>query len=1070
MEIGHSPGNPAWTLVERIVSILAPAGCETLWINVSSGLFTAIAILLTSRIAFATVSYSLSRALPTLSTKRRSICSAIAAAVGAMSLAWCDSVWFSAVEAEVYAMSLMLSALSVWTIVVWAKIPRNSADSIARANRWLILSAYIIGFSIGVHQLNLLVIPALALLMAYKLNPQRHRLLKFLSALAVGCVIIVMLLVGMMPGTIMNACDFEILFVNKFGLPYNSGVCAYLVSLFIMSLATVILLRIQHRNRAVRIVTAVSLTTLLYLSGVFSFVHNPLLNIAVCIVVAFSSTLAAGINRSTLLTSTWMLIMVLIGFSVYLIIPIRSSAMPPMNESTPATPFDFHVYLQREQYGPGNSLLKGPTPYSRPLFIEDFKNDTTPVYNRFALKALHPVYRKSVPGMIPNNLSRELTGKDSAEFKRLQNRGTDAWLLTDYTFKTVDIPELDAWFSRLTGRQPDDIESYGAWTGMNSTTMVSVDISEALDSLGNPVGKIGADGKRHKGKALRPAWHHHLAMLLGYQTGYMYLRYLLWNFSGRQNDIPSTGEIDHGNFITGFPIIDNAMLGPQQSLPADHHSENRGYNRYFMLPLLLGLIGAFWMSACNRNVRRIDTVILMLFLLTGVAIVVYLNQNTGEARERDYSFLGSYMAFSLWISAGCAAVFVGIRKLAMRFKLTDKRLFVIALCAELTCTAIPVLMIAQNYDDHDRSRRTAASDFACNILNSLDKNAIVIVDGDNLTFPLWYAQEVLGVRRDVRVVSATYLTQPQYVAQLMIPQWDSPAVEFTAEPYQILSGRFGNVPYRKDESLKPEDAVTALRKLYNDPSVHASFQTSHLIVPGYSPEEFTVKLRETASGNGYIRRRALMLLDMFVTNMASENPRPIYILTPLNKSYYAGFHSLSVPGLYAYQLPPSPTSAHRDSVDMAYLKKLKFGGFELSNPPYVDLTVYREAAIQRSALLMLAKRRLHAGDKQNAYRIATMALKNIPASSAPFRTPANMGEAFQELFEAAEILHASAADDNQRVQALELLKSELQRSKQYLRFVNSMKESRRNAISRSTRSTAAQTKRIQHLTDSLSNL
>lgn len=1063
LQVGHPPGNPLWTLLCRVASMFAPAGKEALFVNLTSSLFTAIAIALVCRIAFASLQLISEKCYSEIPVKTRALACGICSLCGSMSLAWCDSVWFSAVEAEVYALSLMLTALCLMVMVIWARLPRHTHMQRRYADRYLVLTAYLLGLSMGAHQLNLLVIPALTLIVAFRLSPSRKRPVYTLSALLAGCVIIVLLLKGTLTGTARLACDAELLMVNGLHCSYNSGVVAYITVAVLSAVTTPLLLGLH--SKTAKIFAAIDLMLLMFCSGIFMFLENIGINIILSVAVAVVLVYTRILKRHQLVTMSWMLTMILIGFSVYLIIPIRSASNPTLNESQPADAFSYYSYLSREQYG-SNPLLFGPTPYSRPVVNETYINDSTPQYRYYKLERLSPQYVRKIPGMQIANNSRMLNADDSLRFANLQKREGDAYQLADYRYRTVDIPELNMFFSRLHGRKKEDIDSYKSWAGMDSASMMEVEISEACDTSGNYVGKIGDDGKRHRPIALKPTQKHNIRFLLGYQIGYMYLRYLLWNFSGRQNDIPSTGEIEHGNFITGVTAIDNAMLGDNSLMPPSAFSDNPGYNRYFMLPLILGLIGAIATAFGPRIMRRVDTVILIVFLLTGVAIVVYLNQNTGEARERDYSFLGSYMAYSLWIALGSGVLSIWVRKIFTGIKYIASKANAALIVTALLLLLIPIEMLCQNYNDHDRSHRTAAEDYAVNIIQSFEKDAIVFVDGDNLTFPLWYAREVLGLRRDVRIVSVTYLTQPGYIQQLMVDNYDSPALPITARPEQIASGRFASVGYCSDTTLLVPDAIEALKELYADTAPFPRLLASQLLLKNPTGKDFKVDLAKTASGSSTIKRKHLIILDIIATNMACESPRPIYFLNSLNASYYAGTAEMAQPALFAYRIGSETSREMLDSIAFAQLQQLRFGGYELEKKPYTDFTVHRESSIQRTALLSLARRRLEAGDKKQARKAALLAIEKFSPQYVPWRMTSVQGVPFDEIMQCADIIAATATNDNERLMAVKLLRNQYQLAQQWQRYLHGL-GSRRNAASRSVRALASKAERFKAMADSI---
>lgn len=608
LEVGHPPGNPTWQLIANVVSHLGgSAGSAAVIINVMSAVATAAAAALLCEIIFIFIRYAILRGGARRNARAASWC----AVCGALCFAWCDSVIFSAVEAEVYALSIMFTALTVWLSMKWAQA--RLAGRQGRSRRIAILTWYVMGLSMGVHELNLLALPAMGLVYWYVYRSLRPS--------------------------------------------------------------------------------------------------------------------ARPLTR-TLTTSLWGILFFLVGCTTYLIIPIRAAANPPVNQGDASTPAAFRAYYGRDQYG-SKPLVYGKTPYSKPLLREEIDEDGEYVYTRYYIK--------------------EKGGKK------------------EYVYPSA----LNMWLPRMTSDSEYDIDSYMAWSGMDADNMEEVEVAYALDSLGNEVFRMNnATGRREPEKALRPTYLQQARYMLGYQIGYMYLRYLMWNFSGRQNNIPSTGEIDHGNFITGIDPIDDMMLGAQSSMPRDLKDDNRGYNRYFMIPFLLGLVGACLLPTYGRRGRRVLYITGILFVMTGIGIVVYLNQDPGEPRERDYSFLGSYLAFAMWIGFAMAEGFAALRR-SGGIRLGKVKPKVWRYAWGIVAAGVPCLMLSQTYDDHQRSGRDVATAIASNILKSLEKDAVIFVDGDNVIFPLWYAQEVLGIRRDVTVVETGYLITDWYRRQLALPGEES---------------------------------------------------------------------------------------------------------------------------------------------------------------------------------------------------------------------------------------------------------------------------------------------------------
>lgn len=952
LEIGHPPGNPVWMLVERIITMLAPAPrYAALAINLSSGLFTAFAAFFLAKTIFRVGLWVL------LKLPRRRIPAPLAAAggalTGALMFGWCDSAWYSAVEAEVYAMSIFMTALCVWLMTKWAGT-RDRRDSW----RLLILIAYLFGLSIGVHQLNLLCIPALAMIWAVRrgIHSVRRLVLIFILSLAVvACV-----LMGMMPSTIALAAQFEIIAVNRLNLPALSGVAIY-----VLLLGVSLLLAIFATRRTVhRMQIAAACWPAIFLSGIFIFSDRFLIGAAVSAVASILLVSGTNFKSRRLCLAMWMLAMLLTGYSSYALIPIRGDIPSPANSAMPGEPFAFASYLNREQYG-AKPLLYGPTPYSKPMLREDYDSAGNTSYRFYQLEYYRPVHvrkeagarlRTSIPGISP---------MDSAENARLMAREGDAWLISGLRSRQIKTPELNMWFPRITSSDPSDIRSYEEWIGMTPSAMTEVSVSEAIDSAGNAVAKKDAAGQRLKPRSHRPTYMQNVAWFATYQTGYMYWRYLLWNFSGRQNDRPSQGEVQHGNFITGFTVIDNAMLGAEDRLPPVAGRENKGRNRYFMLPLLMGILGICWLLKSRRRGMQTCAVTAILFVMTGLAIVVYLNQDPGEPRERDYSFLGSYWAYCVWCGFGAVMI-------ARRFR---------SVWGFLIPLAVAVWMGVENYDDHDRSGRYAAREFAANILGSLEPDAIIFVNGDNYTFPLWYAQEVEGIRRDVRVVNLAYLTSPVYAANLMRDWRESRCLETTLKREDIIWNAFraSRIASAASDTLPAVEALERLRDsdVPQFPGRYVSLRVS--------PDSIAVfDLMNLKGAGSTVDFGRLMMFDIIATNSASAKPRPVYWSRPLSADRRIGLTPWSVHTLFGYRFGLQPDSVADDMLFEAVRKVRPVN--DLSREVYIDRAPAMQIASLRGALTGAATVFLRKGQIGRAVvtaRKADMLLGQDPGTFIP---------------------------------------------------------------------------------------
>ncbi len=964
LEPGHPPGNPLWMLVERVVTMFVPVKYAALAVNLSSGLFTALAGMLLAKSIFIGAVWVL-KTRDGLRRRLHAFYAGGAAAIGALAFGWCDSTWYSAVEAEVYAMSIFLTALSVWLMMKWAR-----ARNITLAWRYLILLAYIFGLSLGVHQLNLLVIPALAIIWA--LRRGIHSWLRVALIFTTALIAVACILVGMMPSTIALAAEFELFATNTLGLKPLWGVAAYVLLLGISLILALAVTR-KSTNRGA---LSAAIFPPLFLSGLFIFSGNFLAGAAASALVAMIIVRASYFKPHRLNLMMWMLAMVLTGYSVYALIPIRGNIPAPPNAAMPGNPFSFATYQAREQYGAA-PLLYGNTPYSKPMLIEEFDSDSVPHYTRYVTEKTTRHIEPLIPGARLRAASPNLalTPGDSSINEEAFKKGKEAYVVRGYGIEQVLTPELDMWFPRITSRDPLDIDSYRSWAGMEEDEMVRVEISEAVDSAGNAVPKMGADGKRTHPVAFRPTYLQNLRYLFGYQIGYMYFRYLMWNFSGRQNDVPSTGEVEHGNFITGFPFIDNAMLQAEDALPRHAGSENKGRNRYFMLPLLLGIWGIIWLLRSNWRGRIACGAVAVFFIMTGVAIVVYLNQTPGEPRERDYTFLGSYMAFAMWIGAGALGLSRSIAEWLeklwkKRHGFNLKRMLAAATIGFIPSLGVVALMLQQNYDDHDRSGRRVASRYAYNVLMSLDPDAVIFVDGDNYTFPLWYAQEVERVRRDVKVINLSYLNSPKYAA-LVLGEWED------AKPLQSVL-KAGDIIYHAHTRDAAEngnygriDALDMLRALKENPE--AKVKAGEVVIR-FAPRDSVVIPITSLSRNGNSRMidfRKLMILDIIASNSNPESPlpRPIYWQKNVASNLFLGLSPQFTDRMMAYRLGKE-SPAITDSALMAAGDRLLPPNDLPAEKVYMDRTPASMVGRMRGDIAAAAKTLLRHGHKREATELA----------------------------------------------------------------------------------------------------
>lgn len=970
LEIGHPPGNPVWMLTERIVTMFVPAQYAALAVNMSSGLFTALAAFFLAKTIYRVALWIL------LKLPRRNIPAPVGAAgaalVGALMFGWCDSVWYSAVEAEVYAMSIFMTSLCVWLMTKWAGTRR-------RGDSWrlLVLIAYLFGLSIGVHQLNLLCIPALAMIWAIRRGVRssgRLILIFILSLIVVACV-----LAGMMPSTIALAARFELWTVNYLNWPALSGVALYVILLALSLLGALISISRSHN----RFVMALGCFPAIFLSGIFIFSGHYAVGALLSALASALMVTGSNFKARRLYLAVWMLAMLLTGYSAYALIPIRGHIPSPANAAIPGNPFAFASYQSREQYG-SSPLLYGSTPYSRLMFHEEIDSSGNASYRNYELEFTGAVYSLKEEGAKLKSKIRGVTPADSAENARLMSRSGDAYIVSSVKTKNVKTPELNAWLPRVTGSSPHDLLCYADWIGMDTSTMSKLRISEAVDSAGRFVTRRNADGSRQDVFGYKPTPIQHLQWLLTYQTAYMYWRYFLWNFVGRQNDRPSQGEVQHGNFITGFTGFDNLMLGAEDKLPAQAGSENKGRNRYFGLPLLLGLLGIGWLLYSRRRGMQTCGVIAILFVMTGFAITIYLNQGPAEPRERDYSFLGSYMAFAIWGGFGALMV-------ARRFRNVAGFILPLAVCG---------WMCYENFDDHDRSNRHIARDFAVSMLESLQPDAILFVNGDNYTFPLWYAQEVEGVRRDVRVVNLAYLGSQVYSANLLADWRDSKALPSVLGRKDIIwdAFRFAAIPSNVRDTLPAVAALEGLRD-----SEDAKFPVRYVSLQLDSVTDMVYDLTNLSKRGGLTAAFSrLMMFDIIAANTESSVPRPVYWLGPLGEEGRIGLQNYTSQWTFGRRLGRMNDSAV-DSLLLSEAEKFRVSVLDYGDV-YMDHAPASHLSFMRGSLVANGRRLLENGRVEDAVRLADMADMRLGMNPTSYGTVSIGDSAFNVRMELGALL------------------------------------------------------------------
>ena len=1005
LEIGHPPGNPTWMLIANFATLFVTEPTRVaLVVNLLSALSMALAVALLFQTIFLLLESTV--------FKKRNFSSmagnAVSSLCGSLVFAWSDSTIFSAIEAEVYALSMLSTAFMVWLMLKWAVAFRRGEN---RTN-YLILLGYVGGLSFGVHELSLLTLTTLALIYVFAINRRpsagKAWLAVLLSFVAIGFILIVCL-----PMVAYTAGMADVAAANHLGLGINSGAVIFLCLFYLVLLC-----------------------------------------------LPFLCSRLKLYKASTL---CWIFFFFMLGCATYHIIPIRASANPPMNQADPSNPLAFYSYLTREQYG-SKPLFYGRTPYSSILKVEEIDSTGHASYTKFYREKTKPRYAPYVQGAHVLNRTGLLTPSDSLENEKVIGRG-EGYIKYGYRYNHANEPELNMWFPRITESSPAALQDYKAWADMDENTMDYVEVSAAVDSLGRYVGKFpdGDTSKaRLKEKKYRPTYMQQLRYLLTYQIGYMYVRYFMWNFSGRQNNMPSTGEIDHGNFITGIPPLDSFMLGATDTLPPDLGSDNRGYNRYFMLPLLFGLLGALGIRHFGQRGRRATTLVLSLFLMTGLAIVFYLNQNPSEARERDYAFLGSFYAFCIWIGFGAAIIINFALYLAATRRVVARKWLrrSVKIASLAVCLGLPALVLSQTYDDHNRSGRDSAADVAVNMLNSLEPDAILIVEGDNRFFPLIYAQEVLGVRRDVTVMVQSYLPTTWYPAQFLRQGEEARPVEMTAREGDILFDAFSYVKIGYGYDTVP--AVDALKALYKFEESGATpvLETKNIWIRTGN-DSIALDLNAVNDSKVNLMNAQLAVIDILATNGVSANPRPIYWQNDISPTFYKHLEPYTVPSLYARKWVGRVSEGELAAADLqAYRTFMElFGSGQHQNNYYSEPYVSANLSFLRKDAVNLAMRLMDNGEYGKAKEVIVTALSVWPYSLIPpdrMRADGVRVEELDVISGALESLSRALPEDLEVKTLLSEVRTlSADRREAYRKYYYSLPRWRRNAVSYQTRSAAA---------------
>lgn len=933
--VGHPPGAPFFMIMGRVFALLAPSPDKVaLMINAMSALCSAFTILF----LYWTITHLARKLLvgtdETKLNKGQAIGVLGAGLVGALAYTFTDSFWFSAVEGEVYAMSSLFTAAVFWAILKWD----YEADK-PHAKRWIILIGFLIGLSISVHLLNLLAIPAIALVYYYR--RYTPTLKGNIIALALSFVLLLVIMYGIIPGTVKIATLFELLFVNSFGMPYNSGMVIFYIT------------------------------------------------IVAALVYGIYYTYTRG--KESLNTGLTFLTVIIIGYSAFAMILIRANAQPPMNQNDPKDPFSLYSYLNREQYG------------DRPL-----------VYGQYFDA---PVVDQEVVGKV--------RAQEDGKYKVVDNKNK---YIYDSRFETL--------FPRMYSAQPRHVSAYKSWADIEGTKIKTKD-----------------------GVKIKPTYSENIRFLFKYQLNFMYWRYFMWNFAGRQNDQQGHGGDLEGNWISGIPALDKMLVGGDQSKLPDSIKNDKSRNTYYLLPLILGIVGIFYQIGKGKGKGYENLFIVgALFILTGVAIVIYLNQYPYQPRERDYAYAASFYAFCIWIGIGVLSISELLNKVL--------KSEYAAVAATAIGLVVPGILAAENWDDHDRSGRYMCRDFANNYLQSCKKNAIIFTNGDNDTFPLWYAQEVEGIRTDVRVCNLSYLQTHWYIDQMRKQAYESEGLPFTLTKEHTKDGR-NIVTHLIDRTGgRPFELKNAFRWLASDKK-----ETKEL--PGHGRTDYfpakefyldidkndviskgVVKAQDSArivdqltfdyKNQGYIRKNKLMMLDLI---SSSDWERPIYIAVTVPPEYHIGLSdNFQVTG-QAYHIVPLKTKnnsiygglgeINTEEMYDNMMNKFMYGG--LSTPDlYLEENTLRMSTNYRLNFVRLAGALYKEGKFDLARNAMNKCFEEIPSHNVPYTVMS---------FQLIDILVKLNMNDK----ALEVMEEVHVRAKQELEYYTSFSKSKKNTVKNKVR-------------------
>ena len=962
LEIGHPPGAPFFMLTANLFSQFASDPSQVArMVNIMSALLSATTIMF----LFWTITH-LTRKLILKDwdalTTGKLIAIEASGMVGALIYTFSDTFWFSAVEGEVYAYSSAFTAIVFWLILKW----EDHADE-PHSDRWLVLIFFLMGLSIGVHLLNLLCIPAIVLVYCYRRYPNIE-VKGSLIALVVSFVVVAAVLYGVIQGIITVGGWFELFFVNTLGLPFNTGEVIYIICL-VAAVLWAIYETYQHtsvKRENIAFCLAFGLLGVpFYGYGWQAFITGVIVLAVLLFVLNYKKVvnkqkvyLVSSRVKNTILLC---MLMLMIGYSSYALIVIRSTANPPMDENSPEDIFTLGSYLSRSQYG-DYPLLYGQA-YTSQVALKNDGNVCVPEMSEGA-----PIYSR-----------KEKASKDEK----------DSYFVVSHHNKYVYAQNM--LFPRMW--DSNHTQDYESWMGGVDGTEVPYDRCGEMISV------------------KMPTQIDNIKFFLSYQCNFMYWRYFMWNFAGRQNDIQGNGELEHGNWITGFKWFDNWRLGDQSKLP-DSLKANKGHNVFYCMPLLLGLIGLFWQAFRGRRGIRQFWVVFFLFFMTGLAIVIYLNQTPVQPRERDYAYAGSFYAFAIWCGMGVAAIIDILKK---KFHIDN---VAVTALASLVCLLVPIQMASQTWDDHDRSGRYTCRDFGANYLMTLQDqgNPIIFTNGDNDTFPLWYNQEVEGVRTDARVCNLSYLQTDWYIDQMKRPAYNSPSLpiswprldyctgtneyvevqpelkqqilDFYKQSPEAARKAFGDDPFEVSNIMRywvrSKDAdmhVIPTDTLYVKIDKEAVKRSGMMMASDTIPDKMVISLK----GKRALYKNDLMMLEMIAH---ADWTRPIYVALTVGSENYMNLGDNFIQEGLANRITPFLTNqpgAKNFDTEKTYrnvMYRYKYGGLEKPGL-YIDETMLRMCYTHRHIFSQLALHLIEEGQKAKALKVLQKAEKVLPTYNVP---------------------------------------------------------------------------------------